>query len=345
MSEPAHISIGAVATHLGVSVSQVRKLADAGTLPFVRTAGGHRRFVLADVVEAWQARTSTRTLGHAGATALHEPPGAPTINRAVALDGLQEDAVWSDARSGLSLGTNAAAIVAHGFTEMLNNAIDHSKGTQARIRVWDGQVVRVEIVDDGIGAFASIAAGFDLPDLTSAILELTKGGRTTDPARHAGEGIFFTSKAVDRFCIEANGLSWIVDNNRGDHAVGASSIEIGTRVSFAVRTDTERRMRDVFEAYSEDFEFVRSSPVVTLAAIGTEFDSRSEAKRLLAGMERFRHIDVDFHEVDAVGQGFVDELFRVWPTANPETTIKPINMNEAVEFMVRRGLPPHPDPF
>ena len=39
----------AVATRLGVTASTVKRWADDGTLPHVRTAGGHRRFLLRDV--------------------------------------------------------------------------------------------------------------------------------------------------------------------------------------------------------------------------------------------------------------------------------------------------------
>ena len=39
-----------------------------------------------------------------------------------------------------------------------------------------------------------------------------------------------------------------------------------------------------------------------------------------------------------VGQGFVDEVFRVWAREHPEVRLIPRAMNVAVEFMVRRGL-------
>jgi STAS-like domain of unknown function (DUF4325) len=80
--------------------------------------------------------------------------------------------------------------------------------------------------------------------------------------------------------------------------------------------------------------------VVKLFEIGTVFVSRSEARRLLDGLDRdFDTVEVDFTGVTDVGQGFVDELQRVWPAAHPGKTVTPTNMNEAVEFMIRRGLP------
>lgn len=94
----------------------------------------------------------------------------------------------------------------------------------------------------------------------------------------------------------------------------------------------------MFQEYSEGFEFVRTRPVVKLFGLGLRFVSRSEGRRLLDGLDEFTEIDVDFAGVQDVGQGFVDELVRVWPQEHPGKTINPINMNEAVEFMVRRGL-------
>lgn len=76
-----------------------------------------------------------------------------------------------------------------------------------------------------------------------------------------------------------------------------------------------------------------------LCDIGTEFVSRAEAKRLLDGLDSFEEISLDFRDVSLVGQGFVDEVFRVWAKAHPAISLLPINMNEAVEFMVERGLP------
>jgi STAS-like domain of unknown function (DUF4325) len=95
----------------------------------------------------------------------------------------------------------------------------------------------------------------------------------------------------------------------------------------------------VFREFTEDHAFVRTRPAVKLFDIGTEFVSRSEARRLLDGLDQdFDVVEVDFAGVTDVGQGFVDELLRVWPHAHPGKTVVPVNMNPAVNFMVTRGL-------
>ena len=80
-------------------------------------------------------------------------------------------------------------------TEMVNNAIDHSEGSRLTVVVN----TRVQVLDDGIGIFRKIKAAFNLEDETQAILELSKGKLTTDPDRHSGQGIFFTSRMLEEW--------------------------------------------------------------------------------------------------------------------------------------------------
>lgn len=330
------VTIGAISRELGISTSYVRLLADTGVLPSVRTDGGHRRFDRDLTRDAWLAfRDDDRKPGRIE-PALEPPDHVLECT----LHGLEEDRVWLDLEPRLELGTKARNILSYAFTEMLNNAIDHSAGTNVEIRVWRrASMIDVEIRDDGIGVFERVARGFSLPGHIAAIPELTKGKRTTDPTRHTGQGIFFTSRAVDEFQLSANRLTWIVDNVRDDMAVGVSSVTIGTSVRLTLDVETRRDMRDVFDEFTIDDDFARTRPVIQLFNIGVSFVSRSEAKRLLAGMDEFQVVELDFANVESVGQGFVDEVFRVWANAHPGTTLVPTNMNEAVRFMVTRGLP------
>jgi anti-sigma regulatory factor (Ser/Thr protein kinase) len=328
------VSIGTIAAELGLSPSYIRLLTDQGLFEAHRTPGGHRRYHLAATRQAW--------LGHS----LRRSGPAPTVERTYPLLGLEEDRVHRELGEALGVAGHEPArrIVAYAFTEMLNNAIDHSGGTAAEVRLWRHPArLEVEITDDGDGVFAHLRAGLDLPDLFASVQELSKGKRTTAPDRHSGEGIFFTSKAVDLFVLAANGIAWTVDNLRRDHAVGSSAVRVGTAVRFALDPRTDRDLGEVFRAYSdEDHAFSRSRPVVRLFEIGVAFVSRSEAKRLLNGMERFAEVEVDFTGVESVGQGFVDELLRVWPATHGETRVVPSHMNDAVAFMVDRGLPGGP---
>jgi hypothetical protein len=344
------VSIGAVATELGLSPSYIRQMTSEGVFEAIRTTGGHRRYDMGAVKAAWVAYTASKPAG-ASASAGAFAPGllralvdqAPVLVTTVELDGLEEHLVWPAVKAALNLeqGTPAADMSGYTFLEMLNNAIDHSGGREATVRVWrDASYALVEILDDGVGVFARLMDGLELDTLVDAIGELSKGKRTTAPQAHTGQGIFFTSKLVEVFSISANGLDLIVDNIRQDVAAGVSSVQQGTQVRMLLDPATSKDVTATFREYTdEDLGFTRSRPTVKLFELGLDFVSRSEARRLLVGMEEFTEVRVDFAGVRAVGQGFVDELVRVWPSLHPETAVSCVNMNEAVEWMVKRGLP------
>lgn len=124
-------------------------------------------------------------------------------------EGLSEDRVWRALLYPVvsDLPENVIDIWRYGFTEMVNNAIDHS-GAE-KIKIWverNPLFTQVFVVDDGQGIFSKIQKALDLFDPREAILELAKGKFTTDPANHSGEGIFFSSKMFDRFDIYSGNL-------------------------------------------------------------------------------------------------------------------------------------------
>jgi DNA-binding transcriptional ArsR family regulator len=259
------------------------------------------------------------------------------------LEGLQEDEVWKEVVSSVPLaptGSPAHAIESYAFNEMLNNAIEHSRGTEARVAMWstDGQEW-FEVADDGVGVFETVKEKTGLSDELAVIQELAKGKQTTDPDRHTGEGIFFTSKAVDIFQIESGGTRWIVDNLRADQAVGSVPRVRGSRVRWAVDRDITRDLKAVFDLYSdrETFAFTKTSVAVRLFEPGGSFVSRSEARRVAARLEGFEEVEIDFSGVTQIGQAFADELFRVWAMAHPGTRLRPTNMNPYIEAMISRA--------
>ena len=327
-SEPADlVSIKSLAELLGVSASHVRQLADRGLLPATRTSGGHRRFEPVAAREAWDRYLHTR----------HKQARA-AFREQRALASADEAAMWDAIRPRLALPERADAVAHYVTTEMVNNAIDHSGGASVTLTAtWQGGMWTVEVVDDGDGLFDHLAVGLGLVAPVEALAELTKGKRTTDPRRHTGEGIFFSSKAVETFTVEANGYRLTFDNPRQDVAYGTSTVTTGTVVRYTIDPETDRTLRSLFDRFTDaDFRFSKTVPRIKLYEIGVRFVSRSEAKRLGVGLENFTDVELDFTGVVDVGQGFVDELFRVWATDHPDTTLSPIGMNDAVDFMVRR---------
>ena len=104
---------------------------------------------------------------------------------------------------------------------------------------------------------------------------------------------------------------------------------------------TERTTKEIFDEYtSDDFVFNKTKITVHLAKdyLGHDFVSRSLAKRILMNVEKFKIIVLDFENIDNIGQGFADEVFRVFKNKNPDITIIPVNMNEEIEFMINRDM-------
>lgn len=266
------------------------------------------------------------------------------LTRHFPTSGLDEDQVWRElSLPGSLLGSlseTAQSTLNYSLTELVNNVIDHSGAAEVFIRVKQtGPLVTLEVWDEGVGIFRHIRDRLELDSEVEALQELSKGKTTTMPDRHTGEGIFFTSKAIHEFEIRSGSLRWIVDNRRDDTAVGEQDPPIeGTKVHLELDTDNVRDLGEVFAEYATGFEFDRTRTVIRLFSFGTKFVSRSEAKRLVHGLEKFREVVMDFKGVDLVGQGFADEVFRVWARAHPETKLIPIEMNSAVEFMVERAI-------
>jgi anti-sigma regulatory factor (Ser/Thr protein kinase) len=338
MPEPSEdlVRIAEVVRELGLSPTRIRQLADAGVIPSSRTPGGHRLFDLGAV----RAAVARRSLPKDPLTATMDAD--PSWYSELTLLGLSEDVVWRRVAEDLGLDRESPAgcLIGYAFTEMLNNAIDHSGSERVTISWWvDAGQWAFEVRDYGVGAFPKLREGLGLASDFEAVQELSKGKRTTDRPHHTGEGIFFTSKAVDLFRLTSSGVRWTVDNLRRDVALGVVPPNEGTSVVCQIDPQTDRSLADIFREFTKDHAFVRTRPVVKLFQVGTTFVSRSEARRLLDGLEGdFDTVEVDFSGVTDVGQGFVDELLRVWPQAHPDKAVIPTSMNPAVRFMIQRGL-------
>jgi hypothetical protein len=187
--------------------------------------------------------------------------------------------------------------------------------------------------------FRRVCEDFGYATPHDAIVQLEKGKLTSDPQRHSGEGLFFSSKAVTRFRLESQGVAWIVDNLVKDTGIGPSEVRRGTRVRLEVVSGQVPRLEDVFAAFTdpETLRFTRTRATIKLAALGTVLVSRSEAKRLVARLTDFAHVTLDVSGVEVVGQGFCDEVFRVFAGAHPQVTLEPVGMTDTVAFMVGRA--------
>jgi len=259
--------------------------------------------------------------------------------------GLAEDVIWTnDVRPALGhLPDNVMSIWHHGFTEMFNNAIDHSGGREVGLNIRKTAIdTEMLLWDNGIGIFKKIQAAMKLLDERHAVLELAKGKFTTDPKNHSGEGIFFTSRMFDSFDIVSGGVyfahafgkpeDWIAEL---DHS------QNGTSVWMKISNHTARTTKKVFDKFTSkdgDYTFNKTVVPVKLAKYGDDnLISRSQAKRLLARVELFKTVILDFAEIPAIGQAFSDEIFRVFANGHPDIELMPVNANSEVKRMIERA--------
>ena len=63
--------------------------------------------------------------------------------------------------------------------------------------------------------------------------------------------------------------------------------------------------------------------------------ARSQARRILQRLEQFKKIEFDFDGVEFMGQGFADEIFRVFQASHPEIQLIPIHANRTVLGMIK----------
>jgi len=257
---------------------------------------------------------------------------------------LAEDLVWREDISPLlkEVSNNARDIWIHGFTEMFNNAIDHSNGTQIAVTLleyFNGYKVYVQ--DNGVGIFSKIKKDFSLHDERQAILELSKGKLTTAPDRHSGEGIFFTSRAVDHFFIIADGLCFCHRQDCNLDTIDDIDINSqGTLVVMSLCSQTNKELSKIFEEFAPADEYTFGKTVVPIHLAQYENDflvSRSQAKRVLARVENFKIVVFDFEGVEKIGQAFADEIFRVFQNDYPEIAIHVINTTKEVDAMIKRA--------
>ncbi len=255
---------------------------------------------------------------------------------------LQEDYVYDKifykSSSLKKLQKNTHDIIRYAFTEMLNNAIEHSGSEYIDIvLVISSDAVSFDVIDRGIGIFKHIQKKFKLMDEYQALSEILKGKRTTMPSKHTGEGIFFTSKSADLFKIESSKIGLIINNKEDDIYTEEIKYRKGTKVFFRVNKKTRKDISAIFAQYTDsDYKFNKTKVIVKLYHKDVLYTSRSQARRLVVGLDKFKVVILDFNQVKTIGQGFADEIFRVFQLNHPEVAIEFINCCKAVEFMIKR---------
>ncbi len=260
----------------------------------------------------------------------------------------REDGVlYDDIIPLLDVNENAGQIWRYALAEIFNNAIEHSEGSCVDVRLSANYLYSmITVTDNGIGIFRKImnamkSYGYRDPRIEDAVTELYKGKFTSCPERHTGEGIFFSMRLLDKFAVISDGIvlrkgyegeSSFVRSHLLNYAMKLT--KKGTVVTMQLENDTRRGPAEVFDEYSNvDDGIIKTRIPVFEACLDRDPVARSQARRLCARLNFFREVVLDFDKVEIMGQGFADELFRVYQNAHPEVTLTCAGMNATVQKM------------
>jgi hypothetical protein len=249
---------------------------------------------------------------------------------------LAGDRVWREDLHPLFGGIkeNVLGICNYGFTEIFNNAVAHSEGTTITVVVeFCADLISMTVSDDGMGIFNKVRKKYTLEDPMHAVLELSKGKLTTDPKNRKGEGIFFTSRMFDTFILASGNLTF--GHRSADLFFEDDTPVQGTAVVMKLSPLSDRTKEGVFSQFVSGFGFDKTIVPVQLVQSGNEnLITRSQAKKLLARLDRFRSVVLDFANVESIGRAFADEVFRVFARSRPGITLIPINENAAIKALI-----------
>ena len=263
---------------------------------------------------------------------------------------LEEDKIYKDIIFPYirELPKNVQNIWYYSFTEIMNNAIEHSKGEKILCSIRkDYLYTEISIMDNGIGIFENIR------DYAKKVLEtemdnmqimeeLYKGKFTTNREAHSGEGIFFTSKMLTSFALYSEDTIYSYHCEDKDRFVKSHLISyytslrrIGTMAVMKLENNTSRTSVEVFDTFAPMGEgFTRTLlPMKEICTFGYPV-ARSQARRIAHRLEEFEEVILDFQGIEFMGQGFADELFRVFQNKNPKIKLTVVNGNRTVLGMV-----------
>ena len=148
----------------------------------------------------------------------------------------------------------------------------------------------------------------------------------------------------DSFDIWSHGHNFSHDvDSKSDYLFTNPYDFTGTSVDMRISKNFKLDAADIFKEFS-DFDgtptFNKTIVPISLADyVGDgSLVSRSQAKRVLTGFEKFTVIVLNFSQIKRIGQAFADEIFRVYTNSNPDKEISYINANTEVDSMIQRAL-------
>lgn len=256
-----------------------------------------------------------------------------------------EDAIYNEHIKSLveTLPENIQKIWSYAFSEMMNNAIDHSEAEHVKIVISQNYMsTSISIIDDGIGIFNKIKEYYDFDTLDDAICELFKGKLTTDSDNHSGEGIFFTSRVLDFFCAISDNKIFthnLFDDKQWNTSDLGLDFKNGTAITMYLSNFSQKNLSDILNEFSDIENGFTKTKIPINNMFGAFPVSRSQAKRLCNRLESFKEVTLDFNNISELGQGFSHQVFVVFQNKHPELKINYINVCDNVQRMINHVKP------
>ena len=314
---------------------------------FSISATSIKRYIDAEIANAHIIRDSYRMCGYSLSFTGRE------LNYEIASIAEREDAIlFKEILPLITAGRKAMDIWNYVLPGIFGNAIEHSEGKSVSVYVRSNCLyTRVTIADNGVGIFKKImeamsSYGHREPMVEDAVAELYKGKFTSDPAKYAGEGIFYAMRLLDKFAVisEGNVIRSGFEEDPSylrSHLLGYAMrpTDNGTVVVMQLENDTQKELSEILAEYAGSAEGgLKTTIPVFEACMDRDPLARSQARRLTARLEAFREVILDFEKTGMMGQGFADEVFRVFKNSHPEVKLTPVGMNPVVDSMYRHAV-------
>ncbi len=257
---------------------------------------------------------------------------------------LTEDRMWEEYIRPLvdDVPHHVRDICHYGFTEVANNALQHSGAARVSISARrTATAIDMAVTDNGAGIFNVLLETFGFTSPREAIFELSKSRLTTAPETHTGGSLFLVSRMFDRLEIQSSDHTFAFDSNLEMWSVVREAFAIhGTSVRMHTSLTGARTLAEVADTWkTRRGELGRAHiPVALLASEGEALVSRSQGQRLCRRLGQCSEALLDFRGVERIGRGFADEVFRVFRTARPQTALVTLHANASVRASIREAL-------
>ena len=158
-----------------------------------------------------------------------------------------------------------------------------------------------------------------------------------------GIGNFFVSKVIRKFAIWSQAHVFVSGRYSEEELIQSHLIayytklsSIGTMVVMKLENDTDQTLKKVFNTFAPIEKGFEKTiiPLKQVCPYGEPI-ARSQARRIVYRLEQFKQVEIDCRDIEFMGQGFADEVFRVFHNKYPKVKFEVTNANETVLGMIR----------